>query len=167
MIPDNPPEGRFLLHYSNPKDWRLRNEDEHPVDPGWEDGVYSDCHPKIRPGITAGTWVMDVVPRLEGDGSRRGVIRSAFEIASNGKDSILAFDCFYFADSAPVELPGPYIQYRAMMIPQEKLKLLLDGIQQSYTRYEKGHRPRSILPGDWSRIKKVRRESLGLPHECD
>jgi hypothetical protein len=106
-------KGRFLLHYCNPTNWRLRNI-AHPLDPGWEVGSYSVCHPKTRPKIDVGAKIFDVVVE-----KGRGIIRSVFvvnRVYGTGKSRVLYFDEYYFADGEPIELPGRFIQYRCMKL---------------------------------------------------
>ncbi len=159
-LPMTPP-GRFLLHYSNPEDWRLRNAREHPVDPGWEDGEYSHCHPTIRPLIEVGTWILDVVTRLNTDRRREAVLRSVFQIETTNHEAVLGFGEFYFADSEPVVLPGHFIQYRMQTIPEGNLKAFLERVQSIYTLYKKGERPSSISLDNWELMKAIRRNALG------
>lgn len=145
-------KGRFLLHCCDPTNWRLRNIEEHPCDPGWEVGSYSVCHPTIRSKISIGTRIFDVVVK---DG--KGVIRSAFEVVKaldTSNSRVLYFDEYYFADDEPIELPGPYIQYRQMKLETwiEKYKQESPWIEitKRYTKYRKYERPKSIIPKSWN-----------------
>lgn len=160
-------KGRFLLHCSDPANWRLRNMEEHPFDPGWEVGSYSVCHCKIRPHINVGTWIFDVVVR-----DQKGILRSAFEIRKVlgvGKSRALYFDEYYFADGEPIELPDRYIQYRCItletFVSKYKLDSLWDEITQKYTIYKKGQRPKSIDSKSWNNIvqkgSQLRKEYTG------
>lgn len=152
-------EDRFLLHASNRKDWRLRNIEEHPLDPGWEVGQYCICHEKIRGKIELGARIFDVVVK---DGT--GVIRSYFTISraeGEGSSRVLHFDDFYFADGEPIALPGPYIQYRQMKMGTWVKKYgsqpLLAKLIKRYAYYKKGQKPVSIDQGSWTMM--VRRGS--------
>jgi hypothetical protein len=154
------PKDRLLLHYSDPINWRLRNLEKHPIDPGWEVGTYSVCHPHIRALTIPKTKILDVVVK-EG----KPVIRSAFvvnRIRGKGIKRVLHFDYFYFADADPIELPSLYIQYRCMTmekcISKYNLKTLWSDILKEYTRYIKGQRPRSIDSKSWnSMVEKTSR----------
>lgn len=159
-------EDRFLLHASDRENWRLRNVEEHPLDPGWEVGKYCRCHPSVRAKIELGARTFDVVVR---DG--KGVIRSAFVIRGaqgEGNSRVLHFDDFYFADGEPMKLPGPFIQYRLMKMKTWIKKYgrhsLWDKIADRYTHYKKGSKPRSIDKSSWSRMVAIaskNREEMG------
>ena len=157
-------EDRFLLHASNRKDWRLRNIEEHPLDPGWEAGQYCICHEKVRAKIELGVRIFDVVVK---DGT--GVIRSSFIISGaegEGNSRVLYFDGFHFADGEPIELPGPYIQYRQMRmntwIEKYGSHPLLGKLVERYAYYKKGQKPVSVDQVSWSmmvtRGSQVRKE---------
>lgn len=149
-------KGRFLLHYCDPVNWRLRNTEKHPFDPGWEVGSYSICHRAIRSNVNVGTWIFDVVVK---DG--KGIIRSAFEICKargTGQSRVLYFDEYYFADEEPIELPGFFIQYRCMKMEtwskKYKQKPVWDKIIREYTKYERGQKPKSIGLKLWKNMLK-------------
>ena len=146
--------GRFLLHYHDPEDWRLRNIEKHPCDPGWEDGSYSICHCAIRSNIKVRTKIFDVVAK-----QGKGVIRSAFEVSKTtgiGGSQVLHFDQYYFADENPIELPGYFIQYRCMKLGTwtEKFKRPSpwSRIVREYTLYEKGQKPNLISERTWNHM---------------
>lgn len=171
-------EDRFLLHASDEKDWRLRHEN-HPLDPGWEVGQYCCCHKGVRACIEVGARVFDVVVK---DG--KGVIRSAFIISGakgEGKSCVLYFDDFYFAvGNDPMELPGPYIQYRQMKMSTWTKKYgshqLWENVTEQYAKYRKGQKPSSIDEASWdqmvvraSKIRKAKdyaRNSSSCRSEC-
>ena len=159
-------EDRFLLHASDRENWRLRNIEEHPLDPGWEEGKYCRCHANIRASVELGAQIFDVVVK---DGN--GVIRSAFVIhgaQGEGNSRVLYFDDFYFADGEPMKLPGPYIQYRLMKmktwIKKYERYSLWNKIAERYTYYKKGQKPCSIDQSSWSRMLTIAsqiREEMG------
>jgi len=147
---------RFLLHYSDPANWRLRNIGQHPLDPGWEVGSYSVCHPKIRAKIDVGTKVFDVVVK-----KGKGVVRSAFivtKIRDIDDSRILYFDEFYFANEEPIELPGSFIQYRCMKLEtwvrKYKQKSPWNKIVAEYSKCRIGERPRKIETKPWNNMVK-------------
>jgi len=157
-------EDRFLLHASDRKNWRLRNIEEHPLDPGWEVGQYCICHKSVRVHMELRARIIDVVVK---DG--KGVIRSAFFIGrakGEGNSRILYFDDFYFADGEPIVLPGPYVQYRQMKMStwtkKYGLTRIWDNIKEHYTSYKKGQKPVSIDEVSWdnmvARASKIRKE---------
>lgn len=157
-------EDRFLLHASDRKDWRLRNVEEHPLDPGWEVGQYCICHKRVRTSIELGAQVFDVVVK-----QGKGIIRSAFvvsEAGGKGNSRVLYFDGFYFADGEPIELPGPRIQYRQMKVRTWVKKYgsypLWDVVTERYTYYKKGQRPISVDKDSWAvmvaRASEIRKE---------
>ncbi|TET89582.1 MAG: hypothetical protein E3J35_09240 [Methanomassiliicoccales archaeon] len=125
--------------------------EKHAIDPGWEVGTYSVCHPDIRRYTDAGARIFDVVAK---DG--RGVIRSAFVVTKvrNTSDSrVLYFDEFYFADEYPIVLPGPPIQYRKMKMASWIRKYNRSSpwvdIIDNYIKYRKGQKPKSIDSKSW------------------
>lgn len=153
-------KGRFLLHYCDPTNWRLRNVEKHPCDPGWEVGSYSVCHPKMRPKIDVGTKVFDVVVR-----NGKGIIRSAFVVSKTRDISrirdmryprILYFEDYYFADDDPIELPGDFIQYRCIKmetwIKKYKQNSPWNEITREYAKYKKGQKPKSIDSKSWNNM---------------
>ncbi len=101
-----------------------------------------------------------MITRLNNDRKREATIRSAFQIDATDHDAVLRFAEFYFADSEPIVLPGPFIQYRIQTISASNLKRFIDQLQATYTLYGKGERPRSILLDDWESMKAVRRDAL-------
>ena len=83
----------MLLH-KHGINWRDRHPD-HPNDPGWERGTYSECHKQVRRAINEGEWLLDAVHL--GRGSRSFVaVRSMFLVSSKVGD-ILQFDRYWFA----------------------------------------------------------------------
>ena len=144
-------KGRFLLHFSHPNNWRLRNPEKHPLDPGWEVGTYSVCHKYIRAKLEIGTTIFDVA-KVDGN----GVIRSVFTASrakGSGEDRVLYFDEFYFADNEPIRLPDPYIQYRQMRMEtfiKKYHEQILNNVMSKYTKYPKGSRPVSLDPTQWN-----------------
>lgn len=157
-------EDRFLLHASDRKNWRLRNTEEHPLDPGWEVGQYCVCHEEVRGNIKLGARIFDVVVK---DGN--GVIRSAFTASrakGEGNARVLYFDDFYFADGEPILLPGHYVQYRQMKMSTWTKKYgshqLWEKVTEQYTKYKKDQKPLSIEEASWdhivARASKIRKE---------
>ena len=129
---------------------------EHPLDPGWENGSYYKCHEKFRAKADIGTGVLDVVIK---DG--KPAVRSAFVIRGAkgvGYSRILYFDDFYFADGEPIELPDPRarIQYRCMKLGNWEKKYDLsspwDRVVEQYTSYKKGQKPASIDLEPWNNM---------------
>ena len=152
---------RFFLHYTQKhpiRDWRLRCLEEHPLDPGWEVGTYSSCHPKYRYKHKPGDYIFDVVTK---DG--KAVIRSAFKISDvqgEGKGTVLLFDEYYFADKEPYKLPGDRIQYRAMYLDtylnKFSMKSPITYIQNNYGHYQKGEKPISVSHESWEKMLRAR-----------
>jgi len=157
-------EERFLLHASDRKNWRLRNIEKHPLDPGWEVGQYCICLESVRVNLELGARIFDVVMK-EGN----GVIRSAFVIArakGKGNSRVLYFDDFYFADVEPIKLPGPYIQYRQMKmstwIKNNGPRQFWNEVTKKYKNYKKGQKPVSIDEASWdsmvAKASQIRKE---------
>lgn len=150
---------RFLLHCHDPRNWRLRDLENHPLDPGWEEGCYVCCHPKIRSLTKEGTRIIDVVVSDKG----KPIIRSAFEVTKTEETKhlqALYFDEFHFADGEPIELPEPYIQYRQMTMRTFAKKYpnepqVWERIEGTYTKYKKGVKPKSIDLESWTRMKEI------------
>lgn len=133
--------------------------EEHPLDPGWEEGSYVCCHKNIRRLTEIGTRIIDVVTNEK----RKPIVRSAFLVSraeGTGYSRELFFDEFYFASDDPIELPGLYIQYRQMKMqafvrnyPDEPP--LWERIERTYTKYKKGVRPESIDLESWTKMKEI------------
>jgi hypothetical protein len=148
-------EGRFLLHWKDPNNWRLRNPKRHPCYPNWETGKYAICHNKIIKLTDVGTKILDVVVK---DG--KPVVRSAFQISKTqgeGFSKTLLFDEFYFADNEPIELEKSksHIKYRQMFLETYKDKTLWNRIIKEYTEYEKGQKPKSIPQESWDNMVNI------------
>jgi len=164
-------DDRFLLHCRDPQNWRLRNFEEHPFDPGWEVGTYSYCHERIRALTDPKAKIIDVVVK---DG--KAVVRSAFVVErtqGSGPKRVLHFDHFYFADGDPMELPGPYIQYRCMKLETFLGKYDLKNLWRKITKYadyKKGQKPRSIDSQSWKAMieetSRIRRQQVRRKTVC-
>ena len=101
-----------------------------------------------------GTRIFDVVVN-----NKKPVVRSAFIISDakgEGSSRVLYFNEFYFADKEPIQLPGYYIQYRAMKfdtwIKKYGSRALWEEVTEQYTRYEIGQKPNSIDQDSWKRM---------------
>lgn len=146
---------RFLLHYSDPNNWRLRHPTQHNCDPNWENGSYSICHKDVRGLTEIGTVIFDIVVDEKG----KPVVRSAFKVSrTDGEKGSkkLYFDEFYFADNEPIPLQGPFIQYRKMKMQTYVKKYgdnsLWNRIVDTYTKYSKGDKPAKIDAESWNNM---------------
>jgi len=153
---------RFFLHYTQKHpfwDWRLRCLKKHPLDPGWEVGTYTSCHPKYRHKHEPGDFIFDVVTKDD-----KAVIRSAFrlsDVQGKGKKTVLLFDDYYFADEEPFVLLGDRIQYRNMYLKTYMQKFSMESplefIKNNYGHYKKGEKPISISQESWDKLIQTRK----------
>lgn len=152
--------------------WRLRNWNDHPLDPGWEEGRYCRCHRAFRNASTrqAGEFVVDCV-RDEETNKSGYAIRSYFQISeieacreTTGKD--LRFASYYFCDGKPSRLRRAIRPRGLRLTPSEWHRLKANP---SYKEYgcSTSTRPHSVDKADWKlSVSKRRGRRAGCPHWC-
>lgn len=132
--------------------WRLRDWDNHPADPGWEDGTYSTCHPTFRTKVQSGDIVFDTVS--PGDPTKTDpIIRSAF-VVEDTSDGVLSFEEFIFFDGEAdagvcAQMSRGHKRLDASQV-EEYLQQLEE--QDEYTCYSVGSEPKSIRTELWERM---------------
>jgi len=165
-------EGRLLPHESEERDewedgWRLRDLQNHPIDPNWETGQYLKCHSLARfnKKLKAGTVIFDLVG-MPGKGNSR-FIRSAFVI-SKIKKGILFFDSFFFADGKPLKSPINVTRssYGVILEKPEVIKLFKKMEKNQYHEYKIGHKPKSIKKSYWDYMLSRASVSITRQHIC-
>jgi len=132
--------------------WRLRDWDNHPNDPGWEDGTYSSCHAEFRSKVHDGDIVFDTVYSGRSVGSNP-IIRSAF-VVEDASDGELSFDEFVFLDGDPSEGVQARIPRGHRSLDRAQVEEYLQQIEarDAYTQYSVGSRPESISGELWERM---------------
>jgi hypothetical protein len=132
--------------------WRLRDWDNHPSDPGWEVGRYTECHDDLRKKIQANEIVFDTV--LPGRvGSSRPIIRSAFLIEQVA-DNELEFSQFVFLNGDANQGVEADIIRGYKSLSREEIAGYLQQMKDSeaYSVYDCGERPDSIRPELWEKM---------------
>lgn len=172
-VRDNIVEGRLFTHETEERDewktekWRLRDLQNHPVDPNWENGQYLKCHAKARKNkyLRLDTIIFDLVG-IAGKGNSR-FIRSAF-IIKKIKDGKLSFDTFFFADDKPIKSPITVTrtQYGVIVSRKNSTKLLEKMLRNGYNEYKASQKPRSINVRDWRFMKRVASRHIPISHIC-
>lgn len=162
-------EGRLLIHQFDPKNWRLRNLEKHPIDPNWETGTYSKCHIDFRlnKGLSINTIVFDLIYYRH-----KILVRSAF-IIKEIKNGIVYFNSFLFADEYPLVIPENLYspkQFRTRYgnkIPKNKAVELLHEMQNhSYNEYAIGTKPKSIKQSEWKKMISIASKNKYEKHIC-
>jgi len=165
-------EGRLLPHESEERDewedgWRLRDLQNHPIDPNWETGQYLKCHALARNNkkLKEGTIIFDLVG-MKGQGYSR-FIRSAFVI-SKIENGTLYFDSFFFADKDPLRSPKNIIRhpYGAILEKKAVVQLLKKMEKNHYHEYKIGQRPKSIKKRYWNYMLSRASVSKTRRHIC-
>lgn len=146
--------------------WRLREWNEHPLDPGWERGEFSICHKSFRGKATEGDLVFDVIYPNGSVGDPPRIIRSACRIASK-EENILKFDSFHFLDGDWEEGLSAEIRRDHKELDQDKAEKWINSIRNSssYNEYPIGEKPQSIPEKYW---KKMLEKTPGVNdcHTC-
>lgn len=162
-------EARLVFHSHNPKDWRLRNMEKHPIDPNWESGTYSKCSIKFRSNknLRVNSVIFDLTIH-----NYEIVIRSAF-IIKKIENTILYFDSFLFADKDPLVIPkklfspdNPRNSLGNKISNKEALDLLSTMKSHSYNEYKIGTKPNSIKQKDWAYMISKTTASKSKKHIC-
>lgn len=151
---------------STDEPWRLKNWEGHPLDPGWEDGIYCLCHKRFRNSRqrASGEIVVDCV-NPDGASKEGYIVRSFFEITGGpvecpfkGSGQDLLFNSYFFADREPYRLHCGTIGHNWKALTASSLAELLD--HPSYNRYRvsfnKG--PLSIAGRDWELMSRIKRQ---------
>lgn len=146
--------------------WLVKNWAEHPIDPGWDDGLYCICHADFRNASTRqkGEIVVDCVN--DGNASSEGyVVRSYFKITDiqpcklkRGKD--LLFTSYYFCDGEPFRLKRKKIgRYGVYLSPHEWQKLKSNSSYNEYVCSSTVH-PHSIRKEDWIKMIEEKKKTM-------
>ncbi len=158
--------------------WRVKNWREgrkgHPIDPGWDDGVYCICHKKFRTvKRERGEMVVDCVDdgRAESEGY---AVRSYFVIEdwntcrfSETIRKDLLFSYYFFCDGeTPIRVPRPELPakqwqyYLGIPLSQEQIYALK--ASPSYASYSVSdvRGPASIDERDWLVMLEAKRVAI-------
>jgi len=164
--------GRLVIHQHEKDNWKLRNIKKHPVDPNWETGTYCKCHKDMRQIFTKGKWIFDVVWLSKGIFP---FARSAFKITSI-KGETLHYDEFLYNDGEPLEItpailssikPYTYRTRTGKILNNDDCKRLLTIFKRnSFNKYKKGEKPKSISSKDWRIMKIAANKSMSRSHRC-
>lgn len=158
--------------------WRIRNLENHPLDPGWERSLYCQCHKGMRESSKIlkkfriePIFIIDAV-KISSD---QHFIRSMFQITGIRQcpfnhESQLLFRDYFFAP-----------KNKSKVLQVQKLKGLEDykgtqtkkldnyypekivaKIQKNYEHVSKGNKPSSIHQKEWKRYLKLH----GIKHVC-
>lgn len=131
--------------------WRLRDWNDHPNDPGWEEGTYSECHDDLRSDVQEGDIIFDTV--YYDDPSRTSpIIRSVF-VVKDVSDDILYFDDFIFLDGNINDgIQASCRNYKELT--NQKLEYYLNEIEArtNYNQYSVGDKPESIPTELWQKM---------------
>ncbi len=161
-----------------PELWRVKNWREgrlgHPIDPGWDDGVYCVCHREFRTQERErGEVVVDCVD--DGLAAEEGYIARSYFVISDwdicrfsekGRKDLF-FSDYYFCDGpVPVRVPRPTLPkyqrqyYRGIPLSEEKVHHLLNS--PSYVMYSvSGARgPASVHAQDWRKMLDAKRAAF-------
>lgn len=156
-----PKLGRVAFHKHDPQDWRIRDLNNHPMDPGWERGQYSVCHADMRKLLRRDNAVIDVV----WDG-HRSVVRSAF-VVSGKKGNRLTFRGYYFAKNRPITSRSySFRTNTGIPLEGETLWKLWRRISSEYELCKVGSRPRTIEINDWERMIETSHKCQKAKHRC-
>jgi len=149
--------------------WRLRDWDNHPNDPGWEDGTYSTCHGKLRTKVQSGDVVFDTV-YPESPVGATPIIRSAFVVgdASNG---VLSFSEFMFFDGEPAAGVQARMSRGHKSLGRGQVEDYMEQIEahDAYACYPAGSKPKSIPQELWDKMlsKAGERSNCSPCGSCD
>lgn len=132
--------------------WRLRDWDDHPNDPGWENGTYTHCHGELRAKVRSGEIVFDTVypDRPAGDSP---IIRSAF-VVEDATDHELSFSGFIFLDGDSSEGVRASKARGHKRLNKDQIVEYMQQIRarEAYTRYSIGNKPESISQELWQKM---------------
>jgi hypothetical protein len=146
--------------------WRVKNWIKHPLDPGWDDGLYCKCHTDFRNARTRekGEIVVDCVN--DGSLAMGHPVRSYFEVfdvkrTGSNDGNQLVFVEYHFADGEPYRFRrkiGPH----GTRLTQEELDELR--IHPSYRAYRASPSsgPTSISDDNWRKMLFFKRRKGGL-----
>lgn len=132
--------------------WRLRDWDDHPNDPGWEDGTYSTCHVEFRAKVQSGDIVFDTV-YPKNPVRTNPIIRSAF-VVKDASDGVLSFDEFIFLDGKSSDGVRARMARGHNSLDRVQVQDYLQQIKarDTYTRYSIGSKPESISEELWKQM---------------
>ena len=134
--------------------WRIRRMEEHPNDPGWENGSYCYCHDSFRKKAQTGDLMFDTV-YPNGCIGQNPIIRSVIPIEEvSGLD--LSFSEFLFLNQPASEgVSGTTRNYK--LLDHEEAEAYLEAIKSGdeYKRYDVGDRPNSITADEWEDMLKA------------
>ena len=158
--------------------WRVKNWRDgrmgHPIDPGWDDGVYCVCHDRFRTvKRERGEMVVDCVN--DGRAEKEGyIVRSYFMIddwgvcrLSETASKDLFFSEYYFCDGRePIRLPRPILptnQWQYYIgIPLSEVQIYDLKNSPAYAKYSvsetKG--PAAIDEEDWRTMWEAKRKAI-------
>lgn len=151
--------------------WLVKNWADHPIDPGWDDGIYCICHTKFRNASSRqkGEIVLDCVN--DGKASSKGyIVRSYFKITDfqpcklqKGRD--LLFTSYYFCDGQPFRLKRKIGPSGVYLNAHEWQKLKSSSSYKEYLCSSMVH-PSSINKSDWIKmIEEKKNEIDKIMHE--
>lgn len=132
--------------------WRLRDWDNHPNDPGWENGTYSTCHAKFRTKVQSGDIVFDTV--CPGNPTKTDpIIRSVF-IVKDTSNGVLSFDEYMFLDGGPEDGVQAHMPRGHRPLDKAQVQDYLQQIEarDAYSRYSTGSKPESIPKELWKKM---------------
>lgn len=150
--------------------WLVRNYLEHPADPGWEAGIYCQCHRAFRQKVRQDDLVVDTVNVR---GSHR--VRSAFYVKEKrdcpvveGPD--LLFSEYYFVRSTPYIISSRFNRAEANNGKVIDTKSLLKALNEP-TRYEllrEGQKPELLPETCWEILARKGKAARGTSddHSC-
>ena len=138
--------------------WKVKNWEDHPLDPGWDDGRYCVCHPGFRNASTRykGEIVIDCV----NDGNLRSkgyAVRSYFRIIDIqlcrlGKGHDLIFASYHFCIDEEFRLRRKQIGPLGTRVDSSEWKELESHLSYKEYRCSPMIHPSCLAKHDWIRM---------------